>query len=680
MTVGGGPRGGPVGRARRVRRSTRDRRGRSDGRPDVRRRRGHGQEQAAGGAGQARRCPRHAGAVRERVGVRARPAVLALRRCPGRVSARVAIEQAAPRYDDDVRAELPHVLPSWPAAEDPAGAGEDRRYRTHHAVRQLLEVLAAGPPLVLLLDDLHWADSASIELLCALLRRPPVGPVLLGLALRPRQLSETLFVGLSRAVAEGVLTRIELAGLTLGESRQLLATDVDERRVPALHAESAGNPFLPRQLALFRGPTDPVDAADQPPDAVLPPAVSNALRAELALIDAATRGALQGAAVAGDPFVLDLAAVAAAVTEQAMTEALDELQLRDVVRPTTIPRRFQFRHPLLRRAIYESAPAAWRLGAHERCAESLAKRGVPVAARAHHVIASAREGDTAAVALLHDAGRAVATRAPAEAARWFSAALDLQPEPPLALELWRALADALGAAGMLADARAAAARALEMVPAEADDVRVRLVATVAGLDQTLGHHDDAHRRLVAALDSLPRLDGAEAVLLMGALALDRIFRTEFGRAAPRVVTPSPCRRPGEQAAARRVRHRTRPRRDLLRCHLRCDDSRRRGGGARRRLGRRGARRLHGSGDRPPRRRGDVSRPVPGRGPTCRAGARSRADGRIRPPPAHPVLDRPRAHRTRPATGGPRPYSTTPSRRPGRRIVSLCSAGCCLRGL
>ena len=89
--------------------------------------------------------------------------------------------------------------------------------------------------------------------------------------------------------------------------------------MPALHAESAGNPFYLRQLALFRGPTDAVDAADQPPDAILPAAVSNALRAELALIDAATRGALEGAAVAGDPFVLDLAAVAAAVPEQAMS-------------------------------------------------------------------------------------------------------------------------------------------------------------------------------------------------------------------------------------------------------------------------------------------------------------------------------------------------------------------------
>lgn len=431
---------------------------------------------------------------------------------------------------DDVRAELPHVLPSWPSAEDAAGAGEDRRYRTHRAVRRLLEVLAAGPPLVLLLDDLHWADSGSVELLCALLRRPPVAPVLLGLALRPRQLTERLSAGVDRAVADDVLTRIDLAGLTLDESRQLLAADVDEGLVPALHAESGGNPFYLRQLAQFRRPTRAADVAGAPPDSSLPAAVSTALRAELALLDAATRGALEGAAVAGDPFVLDLAAVAAAVPESAMTDALDQLQRRDLVRPTTIPRRFQFRHPLLRRAIYQAAPAAWRLGAHERCAEALATRGVPVAARAHHVIASAREGDMAAVALLHDAGRAVATRAPAEAARWFSAALDLQPESALAMELWRVLADALGAAGMLADARAASLRALDMVPAEADDTRVRLVVTVAGLDQLLGHHDDAHRRLVAALDSLPRLDGAEAVLLMDALALDRIYRTEFDEA------------------------------------------------------------------------------------------------------------------------------------------------------
>jgi len=86
---------------------------------------------------------------------------------------------------EDVRAELAHVLPSM---EELAGgrqpALQHERYRSHRAVRSLLERLAETSPLVLVLDDLHWADSASVELLGALLRRPPAAPVLLALARR----------------------------------------------------------------------------------------------------------------------------------------------------------------------------------------------------------------------------------------------------------------------------------------------------------------------------------------------------------------------------------------------------------------------------------------------------------------------------------------------------------------
>ena len=60
-------------------------------------------------------------------------------------------------------------------------------------MRELLELLAVGQPLVLMLDDLHWCDPASIELLGALLHRPPAAPVLLALAARPRQIDERLF-------------------------------------------------------------------------------------------------------------------------------------------------------------------------------------------------------------------------------------------------------------------------------------------------------------------------------------------------------------------------------------------------------------------------------------------------------------------------------------------------------
>ena len=89
-------------------------------------------------------------------------------------------------------------------------------------------------------------------------------------------------------------------------------------------------------------------------------AVTVAMSDELALLDRNTRRVLEGAAVAGDPFVLELVASAAELSEAAVAESLDLLQTRDLVRPTEAPRRFRFRHPLLRRAVYDAAPRAWR--------------------------------------------------------------------------------------------------------------------------------------------------------------------------------------------------------------------------------------------------------------------------------------------------------------------------------
>ena len=97
------------------------------------------------------------------------------------------------------------------------------------------------------------------------------------------------------------------------------------------------------------------------------------------------------------------------------------------MRPTQVPRRFVFRHPLVRRAVYESTRGGWRLAAHARAAAALAARGAAPAERAHHVEQSAGQGDEEAIGLLLEAGGATAPRAPAAAARWFDAALRLLP-------------------------------------------------------------------------------------------------------------------------------------------------------------------------------------------------------------------------------------------------------------
>src|SRR4029453_11878651 len=107
-----------------------------------------------------------------------------------------------------------------------------------------------------------------------------------------------------------------------------------------------------------------------PPHDDLPAAVTIAMSDELALLDRDIRRVLEGAAVAGDPFVLELVASAAELSEAAVAEALRALQARALIRPPEAPPRFRFRHPLLRRAVYDATPRAWRVGAHERIADA----------------------------------------------------------------------------------------------------------------------------------------------------------------------------------------------------------------------------------------------------------------------------------------------------------------------
>jgi AAA ATPase domain len=75
--------------------------------------------------------------------------------------------------------DLAGVFPSTEGAVDALPAAADGRYRSYRAIRGLLEELAAPRPLVLVLDDVHWADQASVEAFAHLMRHPPSAAVLL---------------------------------------------------------------------------------------------------------------------------------------------------------------------------------------------------------------------------------------------------------------------------------------------------------------------------------------------------------------------------------------------------------------------------------------------------------------------------------------------------------------------
>jgi ATP/maltotriose-dependent transcriptional regulator MalT len=446
---------------------------------------------------------------------------------------------------EDVRTELAHVLPSLSALQSAgATALQHERYRSHRAVRALLEHLAQTKPLVLVLDDLHWADSASVELLASLLRRPPAADVLVALALRPRPRPERLSAALERARRAGTLTRVELDPLTAVEARELLGETVDVADASTLYEESGGNPFYLEQLArsLHRAGGATPGSATSLSGIGVPSGVGASLSEELALVSEVGRRVLEGAAVAGDPFEPELAAAAAATSESEAMDAVDELLELDLVRSTEVPRRFRFRHPLVRRAVYEATPAGWRLGAHERCAAALAARGATPAARAHHVERSAREGDLEAVALLREAGEAAARLAPASAARWFGDALRLLPQSTPAeghIELLLAQASALTATGHYAESHQALLDALALVPDDAHALHARVTHACVAVETDLGLHDQARARLANALGRLPDAGSREAVALTIELAMNSFWRGEWEampEAAERAVT------------------------------------------------------------------------------------------------------------------------------------------------
>jgi ATP/maltotriose-dependent transcriptional regulator MalT len=436
---------------------------------------------------------------------------------------------------DEALAELAQVVPGLPGSvAAPSQAGTQERYRIHRAVTLLLERLAAYRPLVLVLDDLHWADSGSFELVIALLRRLPAAPVLIALAMRPRQVPEQVAAALERSLRREALTRIDLGALTLSEAEELLEGSSDRSTTGALYAESGGNPFYLEQLSrsLVRdGETAAGSGGHQTLGGVtVPAAVAAALTEELVGLSPDGRTVLQGAAVAGEPFDPELAAAAAATDERTAIAALDELLDSDLVRPTDVPRRFRFRHPLVRRAVYESAPGGWRLSAPERCAETLAARGAPVATRAQHVELSAKEGDPAAVAVLREAGEAAAYRAPATAARWFDGALRLLSSTAPAeerVELLLARATSLAATGQTTESHEALLESLRIVPRDAIALRVRLVTKCAAVEQHLGRYKQALARLETALEELGDEGSPEAIGLMIELAITSLFHGDW---------------------------------------------------------------------------------------------------------------------------------------------------------
>ncbi|WP_279473324.1 helix-turn-helix transcriptional regulator [Actinomadura darangshiensis] len=417
----------------------------------------------------------------------------------------------------------------------PAGAPVPR-YQLYRAVRRLLEDVAAPSGLVLILDDVHWADNATIELLDHLVRHPPRARVLIAVAYRPAQASARLAALVQDSLRAAGGHRLSVGPLTQDEVRELLGPGVSGARCSELYNASGGNPFYLEALARTREPL-----AGGYAEGELPPAVRAALQLELSGLSPDALLIAQSAAVAADEFAPPLAAVAAEVTERVALDALDELVARDIVRPRA--ERFRFRHPLVRHAAYRSAAAGWRLAAHRRIAAYLTEIGAPAAVRARHLERSARTGDRAAIATLVEAARAFATQAPTTAAHWLKVALGLMPaaddpELPSRLELMMELAQVQTVGGHLTDGRETARSVLKMLPLDAYEQRARAARLAALMERQLDRPNEARTLLLDELRRMPDPRSPAAVPLRMRLIAERMMRIDF-RAAQAVLDLMP---------------------------------------------------------------------------------------------------------------------------------------------
>jgi DNA-binding CsgD family transcriptional regulator len=330
------------------------------------------------------------------------------------------------------------------------------------AVRSAMEVLAAEGPVVLAIDDVQWLDRSSTSALAFALRRLDERSILLLLARRLGEHTET--PNLEREIPAERVERVRVSALSLGAIHQLLQAHL-ELKLPRptllrVHETSGGNPFYALELARALG-------ADVDPAQPLrvPETLEGLVRARLDELPPATQASLLLAAAVGRPSAELFARLD--VTEPELNRALAARVIEQT--DGTI----RFTHPLLASAVYHGVSAAERRRAHGRLAVIVAD---PLD-RARHLALSTEGPDTEIAAVLEDAAALASTRgAPIAATELAEHALRLTPPDADADRHRRALvaARAQSSAGewtrarsvladLLADTRAGSLRAEALV-------------------------------------------------------------------------------------------------------------------------------------------------------------------------------------------------------------------------
>jgi DNA-binding CsgD family transcriptional regulator len=384
-----------------------------------------------------------------------------------------------------------------------------------HGLYWLVANLAEEAPVLLVVDDAHWADEPSLRFLAYVARRVESLPVALLVATRPAEEGALAAIGDDPAT-----TRIEPPALGLEGVGRLLREHgtVDDAFARACHDATGGNPFLLGELvrALRADGVPFTAAAAERVTEVTPPTVSRAVGATLARLGAEATALARAAAILGEGTALDPAAELAGLPVERAAAAASDL-VRSGLLDDATPMRF--RHPVLTAAVRAGVSSYDRAAAHARAADLLRARGAAPERVALQVLHAPPGGDAGVVSELRlAADRASERGAPATAAALLARALAEPPDSALLAEVLFELGRA-----ELATAAPDAPDHLAEAHRSADDPAIRGRA-LALLAQAIPVRREARARLVELVaDALPDVqqrDREIALRLRAVLALE----------------------------------------------------------------------------------------------------------------------------------------------------------------
>jgi predicted ATPase/DNA-binding CsgD family transcriptional regulator len=365
------------------------------------------------------------------------------------------------------RIELARLLPELdPHTQATVAPGAEGNARVLELVFGVIQRLAVDRPLMLVIEDLHWADRSTLDLVALLVRALREARVLLAITFRSDELQRghplrPLVTGWERVRS---VRRVELQRFTRDEVATQLESILGERPTRAmldlLYERSEGNAFLIEEiLAALQAGAGPQE---------LPATLRDVLLARAEQLPPQTLRLLRIAAAAGRSVPDRLLARVADLDDAELDAALREAVEHHLLVIDESGQGYRFRHALTRDAIYSDALPRERVRIHAAYAEALSvdpalagADGSAAAALAMHW--SAAHDLPRALAAYVEAGRLAAAYAPAEALRHLEQALELWPSVPDASERCGIdLVDTLRLAGLTASAAGEPERALAL--------------------------------------------------------------------------------------------------------------------------------------------------------------------------------------------------------------------------